>query len=208
MLIVSNSFIHPQNRHAPLGITFDMMKRILTYHQVMPDFIDFILAFGPEARSASIPRSLSSGGFRDLVTLGKHNRLSLTSSRRLDHRLWRSGRCYQLCYYLRRTGTDSSTGTECGDVRWSNRNAAIYHQFDIVSCRTFWMIVSSDAELKLRVGHATGADGSLEDSAHVGAAQDFDSSLAIHWQLAQWSIEQWAWYSQSLADMYEEQVSI
>ncbi|TDZ20068.1 putative serine/threonine-protein kinase MPS1-like protein [Colletotrichum orbiculare MAFF 240422] len=58
-------YIYGHHSRARLNITRSMLTEILTFHQVMPDYLDFLLAFGLQ----SDPRDLSFSSFREQTWL-------------------------------------------------------------------------------------------------------------------------------------------
>lgn len=65
-----------------------MLELILTFHQVMPEYLDFIHLFG------------LSGDPKDMLFTGFRSKISISSPDEIAA-LARTGRRYQLCYNLR-----------------------------------------------------------------------------------------------------------
>jgi hypothetical protein len=173
-----------------------MLLRTLSYHQVMPSYLDFIFVFG----SQSEPRDLRYSGFREQTLLSSPARgLSVPS-------LGRSGRQFQLCYNLKAVACISPLETPTKQKRWSIRQAAFHHQFDVVEGTTLWIVTKGDLEIKDRVEDMTGLDGRLDDRAFGTLQECFQSSLAVHLLYCQWSVEEWRWYVQWLEDIIEREV--
>src|SRR4051812_6406937 len=75
----------------PLAVTRKMLTRILSYHQVMPSYLDFMAVFGRQSDA----RDLRFSGFREQTLFSNP---SLMPS---EPGLGRSGVQFQLCYNLK-----------------------------------------------------------------------------------------------------------
>ena len=175
-----------------------MFLRILSYHQVMANYLDFISVFGSQRE----PRDLKYSGFREQTTLGQ----PADASRILV--LGRSGRQYQLSFNLKGV-SQVPIPNKPGKNRWSIRQAAIHHQFDVELGTTLWIITKGDRDLKERVEDMTAPPpyGRAEDQAFGTPEESFKSSLAVHLLLCNWSTEEWRWYIQYLEISIENEVS-
>lgn len=158
----------------PLRVTGESMSRVLTYHQVMPSYLDFVYVFGKQEK----PRDLGYSGFREQTLLSAPPCLAVQE-------LGRSGRQYQMSYNLKAPFFNVS------DKLWSIRQAAIHHQFDIVEGTSLWIVTKGDLELKTRVESMTGPNGRPEDRDFTSPANCLKSSLAVHTLVAHWAGEGW-----------------
>jgi hypothetical protein len=183
------------SRHA-LRITRTMLVRILSYHQVMASYLDFISVFG----SQSEPRDLRFSGFREQTLLADPPRGPAVPD------LGRTGRLYQLCYNLKAVASIPSADDPTKQA-WTIRQAAFHHQFDVVKGTTLWVVTKGDKELKDRVQELTGEHGRPEHRAFGNPADCFRSSLAVHLMYCHWSTEEWRWYIQWLEDSIDRGVS-
>jgi hypothetical protein len=174
-----------------------MAVRILSYHQVMPGYLDFISVFGSQTK----PRDLRFSGFREQTLLSTPPRGLVAPE------LGRSGRQFQLCYNVKSVFCLSSTDTPLQKKEWSIRQAAIHHQFDVVEGTTLWIMTKGNLDFKNRVQDMTGRNGRPEDRAFGTTEECFKSSLAIHLMCCHWSTEEWRWYIQWLEDVIDEDVS-
>lgn len=174
-----------------------MLLRILSYHQVMMHYLDFLSVFG----SQSEQRDLRFSGFKE------HSFLSSRRSSQEIQSLGRSGRQYQMCFNLK--GVSCLTPKEKVPKRklWSIRQAAFHHQFDIKTGTTLWIIAKGDLELKNRIEDMTGPFGKAEDRAFGTVEESFKTSLAVHLLQCHWSTENWRWYIQCLEAIMEAIVS-
>ena len=194
----ASSFLHGGHSWKPLKITKLMLARILTYHQVMPSYLDFISIFGAQSEA----RGLRFAAFREQTFLSNPPKaLEIADLRR-------SGRQYQLSYNLKGVACKSEDGTIEEKKEWSIRQVAIHHQFDVVYGTTLWIVIKGDLEIKERVQAMTGIDGSPEDKAFETPGEAFKSSLAAHLLYSQWSLEEWRWYIHWLEDRVEQVVSL
>ena len=174
-----------------------MLGRILSYHQIMPSYLDFIAVFGSQSEA----RDLRFSAFREQTFLHDPPRAPQIAD------LGRSGRQYQLSYNLKGVTCISNCGTADDSREWSIRQAAFHHQFDVVYGTTLWIVTKGDLEIKDRVQGMTGKDGNPEDMAFETPEKSFRSSLAAHLLYSQWSLEEWRWYIQWLEDRVEQSVS-
>jgi hypothetical protein len=182
----------------PLKITRTMLTRILSYHQVMAGYLDFISVFGLQSE----PRDLRFSGFREQTLLNNPARGPAVLS------LGRSGRQYQLCYNLKAVSCKQGQTTSLEGKEWSIRQAAFHHQFDVVGGTTLWIVTQGRHEIKDRIKNLTGKNGRPEDRACGTVEECFRSTLAVHLLLANWSVEEWRWYIQWLEKVIDRQVSI
>jgi Mg2+ and Co2+ transporter CorA len=178
-------YFYGGDSRVPLKVTRESLTRVLTYHQVMPSYLDFMYVFGKQEK----PRDLGYSGFREQTLLSDPPRGPAVNV------LGRSGRQYQMSYNLKAPFFKTSP-----DNLWTIRQAAIHHQFDIVEGTSLWVITKGDRELKNRIELMTGPDGRPEDHAFTTAADCFKSSLAVHTLIAHWAGEDWRWRIQTLED--------
>jgi hypothetical protein len=190
-------YIYAEHSRSELKITRDMLTQILTFHQVIPAYLDFISVFGAQ----SDPRDLRFSGFREQRTLVDPPRGPAVEG------LGRSGRQFQLCYNLKGvTCKEESTKTEL--VQWSIRQVAIHHQLDVVTGTTLWIVTKGNLELLSRYKELTGKDGRPEDKSFGTVKESFRSSLAAHLLFCHWSTEDWRGYIRWLEEIVETEVGI
>ncbi|OCK89415.1 uncharacterized protein K441DRAFT_644795 [Cenococcum geophilum 1.58] len=190
-------FLWAAHSRASLKITRRMLVRILSYHQVMPGYLDFISVFGAQ----NLPRDLRFSGFREQTLL------SNSARRQSVPALGRSGRQFQLCYNLK-TVSCLSPSTPTKNKEWSIRQAAFHHQFDVDEGTTLWIVTKGNLEIKKRIQDMTGKDGRPEDKSFGTPAECFKSSLAVHLLNSHWSTEDWRWYVQWLEDVVDNETHI
>ncbi|KAL2405853.1 hypothetical protein ABEF95_000939 [Exophiala dermatitidis] len=191
-------YVYGEHSRAPLKVTREMLTDILTFHQVMPVFLDFISVFG----SQSEPRDRRFSGFRTQITLSDPPRgLAIPA-------LGRSGRQYQLCYNLKNVALARQETERPQNNVWSIRPAVILHQFDIVTGTALWIVTKGHYDLQERYKELTGKDGRPEDRSFGTVEECFRSSLAVHLMACHWSTEGWRWYILWLENVLEEETSM
>ena len=161
-----------------------MLTYILTWHQVMPGFIDFLLAFGVSEHAKDFHYS----GFRSEMDLDDSlNRLNLRS---LD----RSGRELRLCHVLRSVERVGPSGNSGRRWPWSLRPTVTYHSFDAVSNRSVWLIVKANDLIKRRVRATCQEQDLYRMDVDDGVDNTFESTLRTHLVLCALAGENWRWY--------------
>lgn len=173
-----------------------MLSLLLSYHQIRPDYLDFMFLFGQSIG----PNDEYFSGFREQTQLR-----SLGSSDDLTS-LGRSGKHYSMSFNLKTVQRQD----EDIPFPWSIRQASIYHSLDVEHGTTTWIITRALSnwkhDLKERVEELTGLDGRSEDRSFEGPEQSFRSSLAVHSMLIHWAAESWRWHLQWLDKEIEAQV--
>ena len=190
------SFPWAGHSRRPLNISRKILVRILSYHQVMPGYLDFIFVFG----SQSEPRDLRFSGFREQTLLATSPCGPAVPG------LGRRGRQYQICYNLKSVAC-TSTASIPEQKEWSIRQAAFHHQFDVLEGTTLWIVTQGELHIKKRVEDLTGVKGRPEDRAFNTPEDCFKSSLAVHLLYCHWSAEEWRWYIQWLEEIIDQKVS-
>lgn len=166
-----------------------MYLSLMTYHQVMPSFLDFVLSYGRHQHA----QDFHFGGF-------KHDSgLPLVQRGLRVPELGRSGRRIQLCYSFR------SVEPSARQINWpwSVRQTATYHSLDLESGQSTWIVVKGDQLMHERLTSAT-------KSPHVADLRSFrtlrdsiSSSFATHLIFCDWSAENWRWYINFLEDQVQ-----
>lgn len=195
-------FVLANHSWNPLNITRGMFSRILSYHQVNPNYINFCLCFGLEKNR---PRDFRFSGFRAQSFL-------TNPSQELDIPFrGRSGLHFQLSYNLRAIEVSSQPEALPKEMTWARRQIAIHHQFDIVYGTSVWIVTSGRDTIKQRIQKLLpGTSPDLDTSkAHKFATQAdcLKTSLTVHSENCFWSVTQWRWYMQWLEERIEDLVS-
>jgi hypothetical protein len=177
-----NSFLHAPHSRAPLLISLDMFNLLFTYHQIMALFLDFIFPFGKQV----YPRDLHFSGFREeshLVHDGRDASIPV---------LGRSGVGLKLCYNLRSVERSNEPS-----LPWSIRQTAVYHDFDLETGQTLWVIVKGNKLIKKRITDSTLVQSATRIDSRTTA---FSGALASHSLMCDWAAENWRWYINDLED--------
>ncbi|KAK1528149.1 hypothetical protein CPAR01_12707 [Colletotrichum paranaense] len=187
------AFLVAENALAPLEARPKMLMRLLTFYQVMPQFLDFLYVYGsPHGED----KNLRFSGFRtEKVLINPVPGTCIPD-------MGRSGRRFQLCYNLKTVGLKFEQPGQEVDKIWKIRQAAIHHQFDIGSGVQTWIIGDPHAAVKGRVQELF--HESREHSAKFGTVeQSLLSSLEVHLALARWATSEWRWNVQSLEEIID-----
>lgn len=170
---------------------------LFSFHQVMPSYLDFVSVFGLQVNQ----REIRFSGFHEQSTLS----ISPTKRPKVPQ-LNRSGRGYQLCYNLK---TIADKGEKEKD-RWSIRQAAIHHQFDVEQGTALWICTEGRKEKGLfdRIRDLTSDPKRPEDYSYGTIDQAARSSLATHLTCCHWSVEEWRTYMTWLEETVQKEASI
>lgn len=172
-----------------------MLVEILSFHQVMPDYLDFILVFGLQSHH----RDLGFCSFREKTNLKSPREVC-----RIDS-LARSGRQYQICYNLK--GVTCTSRDPMDPVsQYSIRQAAIYHRFDIVGGNTVWIVTKGRRDVYDRFKELTGKTARPEDRSFQTPEECFRSSLSAHLLFCHWATEDWRGYVKWLDNVIDDKV--
>lgn len=190
-------FLTAENGRSCLLLTQQMLLRILTYHQVSAEYLDFLFLFGDR----EVASDLKFGYFWHRPCFG------IPAPGMAIPDLGRSGRHYEMCYNLR--GVESTMGSGASPLdQWSIRHGAIYHKFDIGLGTTMWIVTKAQLQLKDRIKNATNDNLPIAGTKDFrDAASSFRSSLEIHLLLARWSAENWWSYLQCLESLLTQKIN-
>ena len=190
-------FLYSDSSLAPLNLTLPMLQRILTYHQVMPAYLDFISVF----QAQLFERDVRFSGFQEQIGFS-----SRTSSPAMPN-LGRSGLQYQLCYNLKMVKVLQPESHNPMPNRWPMRQAAFHHQFDVKYGTALWISTKVQLDdLKIRTKELTGKDGRLEDHDYTSTVACFKSTLPVHLMYCHLAAEGWRWYIRHLEDLVDHKV--
>jgi len=171
----------------------------MSYHQIMPVYLDFMLVFG----SKSDAKDLRFSGFRDQIQLKPP-----TSGHHEIPELGRSGKIFQLCYNLKSVHLEKRGSEKPEPTDWSIRDAAFYHQFDVEYGTTLWIVTKGGLDILDRYQELVGPSVRPGQGAYDDLASCFRSTLATHLLYCQWSTEDWRWYIVWLEEIVDEEVRI
>ncbi|KAL8747822.1 MAG: hypothetical protein Q9184_007550, partial [Pyrenodesmia sp. 2 TL-2023] len=175
------------NSRAKLNISQEMFAFCSTYFQFMPEYIDLLLSFG-ERHFAD---DFYSPGFRQRTCLAS------TGHRPGNVPGTTESKGFQICYSLK--------SVEPSDTdRWSIRQCAIHHTFDLTTVQMTWAVVKGDDLMKRRIESATGDGGSFRTVDFHTVDRAFKISLRTHLVFCDWSAEHWRWYINSLEEKFQD----
>ena len=171
-------------------MTRESLMLILTYHQVMPAFLDFLFSFGKQYYA----QDFNFSGFQYENYLTESNRgLGIPE-------LGWSGRDIRMCYNLKSVEPSESDP----DWPWSVRQTAVHHAFDVDNGRSTWIIIKGNQLMKKRIKLSTESPSLPELSSFETVDRCFAASLATHLILCDWSAENWRWYINFLEETLQK----
>jgi len=168
------------------------MSAILTYHQVMPSFLDQLFCYGERVFG------------QDCHFSGLHFEPRLSESQR-DIRvpeLGRSGRTLQLCYSLQSV----ENARRQKDWPWSIRSTTVYHSFDVESGLSNWIVVKGSESMKKRMMTELDPNNpkSIQNHRFATLEHAFTYTLSSHLVPSTWAGENWRWYIDFMEDATQE----
>jgi hypothetical protein len=196
----------------------------------MPSYLDFLSVFGSQDES----RELRFSAFRESTFLMDFSKKAINS---LDINaqvgsaavaqpnatvasqveplgpsvpyLGRTGWGYQISYNLKSVvhKPQSTTSVLLKDEKWSIRQGAFHHQFDIVKGTTLWITTSPYNDIQDYIERFTGTNARAEDKSFRTVEECFKSTLSIHLLLCHWSLKNWRKYLRWLEDRIKQEVS-
>jgi len=201
-------FLVNQRDSKRLDLRLDDLMCIGSYHQVMPDYMDFLSVYGMRS-SGKVDAGLRFTGFRSRLVCSH----PLPGHAIVD--IGRSGKRFELCYNLKSAVRQlemkaaQPLDTEINqpqDLGFAIRQAAVYHRFDLKTHRSFWMTTDPGADLRDTISHLLRnelqpSEIFSDDTSTFNDALRF--SLDIHLALAEWVTEDWKWYVDRLEDRVE-----
>jgi hypothetical protein len=199
----------------------------------MPTYLDFLSVFGSQdelrelrfsafrARTFLMDFSKSAGNPLDLnsqaaqiasAAVAQPNATVASQAEPLGPSvpyLGRTGWGYQISYNLKSVvhKPQSATSVLLKDEKWSIRQGAFHHQFDIVKGTTLWITTSSYNDIQDYIETFTGTNARAEDKSFRTVEECFKSTLSIHLLLCHWSLKNWRKYLRWLEDWIKQEVS-
>lgn len=156
-----------------LKLSRQMFNYLMTYHQVTPFFVEFVLPFGRREYKQDFPHC----GFRNVSRLQKTEASVFTPQLRM------SGRQIEISYSLMSVEPDTDLNDPT-KKRWSIRMCSIYHAFDIETGRTTWMTVKCNSAIR-KLLESQLAEGSGSKDATHNVHRRFQDTLNVHLMLVQ-----------------------
>ncbi|KAJ0163381.1 hypothetical protein CTA2_3082 [Colletotrichum tanaceti] len=164
-----------------------MLLRLVTFYQVMPQFLDFLQVY---ASRHGRDRELRFSGFRTDKTL-----TDPVEGTKIPE-LGRSVRRYQLCFNLK-TVSPKDGGN------WKIRQAVFHHQFDVVRGTQLWIVGDPHATLKERITELF-PEWNRFPTSFSTVQRGFATSLQVNIEFAQWATSEWRWHILFLEEIAEE----
>lgn len=181
----------------PMELTAKTLKRILSYHQVMPSFLDFIYMYGSRYGK---DREIRFSRFRTEKSLDNpYADLELDA-------LNRSGKRYQICYNLKTVALKQTDDKKAINKEWKIRQSFFYHQFDVEKATQLWIIGDPLSAIRSWVAEHIHAHQNHR-SRFESFVQSFWTSLETHLTYIKWATEEWRWHIESLEEIIENLVS-
>ncbi|KAI0201464.1 hypothetical protein F4808DRAFT_127586 [Astrocystis sublimbata] len=183
-------FLRASHSRAPLNCSREMFLTILSYHQVMVQFLDIASNFGSN-QEQDIPTAAQQYWFHHQEFLGSNDAEVCAIPR-----LGRSGLEIKYCYNL--WGVEKSSAAK---RPWEIRQAGTYHSLDMENGRAAWIHVKghtkSKFSLEKRIREATATcfkqpDDSISDSQLL--QESLLAALSMHIVKFEWSCENWRRY--------------
>ncbi|KAF1942092.1 hypothetical protein EJ02DRAFT_184411 [Clathrospora elynae] len=183
------------NSRDKLKTTRASLCQIMSYHQVMPVYLDFMLVFGAQSDA----KDLRFSGFREQI------RLKTPPNEHSILQLGRSGKVFQLCYNLKGVQFKKQSSENIKLDEWSIRDAAFYHQFDVECGTTLWIVTKGGEDILERFKELTGPNGRPEDQVFRDPESCFRATLSVHLLYCHWSTDDWRWYIRWLEEVLDHE---
>ncbi|KAI1460310.1 hypothetical protein F4805DRAFT_417185 [Annulohypoxylon moriforme] len=172
-------FIESASSRGALKCSKEQLTYLLTYYQVMPSFLDFVLNFsirgGPVAHAS----------FRHESYLEKNSpELALPA-------LNRSGIQIQHAFNL--LSVERARDPEEKN-QWPLRQVALYHSFDVTNGRSLWIILKGNQLMARRIFNATKNHRHLKAAEITSPETSFIAGLQVQMMMIEWCSESWAEY--------------
>lgn len=162
-----------------------MFLDLLTYHHVMPTFLEYVFPFGVQGER----RDAYGGSFRS------ESRLASDEPACTIPTLGRSGRQLEFCY-----GLQSVERTIHPHRPWAIRPCAVWHTLDLENDRQAWIVVKGNKLIQeVLKTRSERLDLGL-DECESYRDRAVSSSLLSHLELARWSVQNWQWYIGTLEE--------
>ncbi|KLU90847.1 hypothetical protein MAPG_09372 [Magnaporthiopsis poae ATCC 64411] len=179
-------FIQSEHSAAALDGSKDMMKFLLSFHQVMPSFLRLLANWGILPVDPSDPHCYHKAAFHH------ENVLNHDAARAYRAVAGRSGLQIRHCY--------SVWGVEKDGGEWRIRQTTLYHSFDVVTGRAVWINIKANEVMKDRMSHVAKMEPSPEANSparekSIGALAN---SLEMHALAAEWCSQGWGGCIQSV----------
>ncbi|KAK2607656.1 hypothetical protein N8I77_006319 [Diaporthe amygdali] len=171
-------FISAPHSWAALRCTPQMLHCLCSYEQVSPILIDVLASFGKQRA----PLGFQSASFcQDDLT--KPSQSALVAIPEVGRSGWELRHCYKL------HGLETSSPNT--KAKWSMRQTAVYHSFDLENGRAFWLTVKANNEIRDRIMEGTESLEAMRASNSSGLGPSFVACLNTHLIAFDWCTEGW-----------------
>ncbi|KAI1470360.1 uncharacterized protein F4812DRAFT_449905 [Daldinia caldariorum] len=179
-------FLRSKSNREALGCSKDQLTLLLTYHQVMPSFLDFVLTF------CTRERPVTHAIFRHEDYLEENSKMFLVPP------LKRSGVQIQHAFNI--------LSVERADERmeknqWPLRQVAAYYSFDVINGRSLWIVIKGNPLIARRIVSAMEHQRRLRATAITDAETSFIAALEVHMIMIDWCSENWAEYIEYVEEL-------
>jgi hypothetical protein len=152
---------------------------LLTHHQVMPSFLDLVMAFNPSSKPPT-------------HAMFKHeDYLDPDSPQFTVPSLGRSGRQIQCAFNL--LSVEATDAPNAGNP-WPLRQTALCHTFDVVSGQTLFIVLKADTNIVKRIHQETLNNPEMQPSLFTNVEKSFAATLLVQLIIVEWCAENWADY--------------
>lgn len=158
-----------------------MLRYLCTYEQVSPIFIDVLTSFGKQ----KAPLGFHSASFcQDDLT--RPSQPALVEMPEFGRSGWELRHCYKL------HGLETSSPNS--KAKWSMRQTAIYHSFDMENGRAMWLAVKANNEIRDRIKEGTESLEAMRASNSSSPGSSFVACLTTHLIAFDWCTEGWRFH--------------
>jgi len=178
-------FIQADTSIAPLDCSQGVFLLVLSFHEVIPQFLDLVFGFGEQPPPAS---DFHFTAFHHDNTLDQKHAQAFEIPK-----LGRSGRQIRLCYNLWGVELSDADGTS-----WVFRQTAMYHSFDVENGQTLWINIKANDLMMERIRDVESTPGRPKPGTDADVCALFADTLAIHLVMFQWCCENWRQFLASL----------
>lgn len=155
-----------------------MLRYLCSYEQVSPILIDVLASFGRQ----KAPLGFQSASFcQDDLT--KPSQPALVEIPQLGRSGWELRHCYKL------HGLEASSPNS--KAKWTMRQTAIYHSFDLENGRAMWLSVKANNEIRDRIKEGTESLEVMRASNSSSPGSSFAACLTTHLIVFDWCTEGW-----------------
>lgn len=170
-------FISAPHSWAPLKCTPKMLRYLCSYEQISPILIDVLTCFGKR----KAPHGSHSASFcQDDLT--KSSLSALVGIPEFGRSGWELRHCYKL------HGLEDSTSS---GAKWTMRQTAIYHSFDLDNGRAVWLAVKANNEIRDRIKDGTESIDAMRALNFTSPGSSFAACLTTHLVTFDWCTENW-----------------